>query len=85
MRRKFFSGVYDFRGVEKSNTIAFQKLGKRVKELRKLNKLTQQTLAYDCEVDIRTIQRIEKGELNIGIDLLFTVATALGVDTKDLF
>jgi transcriptional regulator with XRE-family HTH domain len=53
------------------------RLGIIIKELRIKEKLTQEHLSTLCEVDVRTIQRIEKGKQNISISLLFAIAEAL--------
>lgn len=55
------------------------KLGLLIKELRIKEKITQLHLSTLCGVDIRTIQRIEKGEQNITISLLFSLADALKI------
>ena len=53
------------------------RLGIIIKELRIKEKLTQEHLSTLCEVDVRTIQRIEKGKQNISISLLFAISEAL--------
>ena len=62
-----------------------KKLGKKIKKLRLSNNLTQQKLADLCEVDIRTIQRIEKGEHGIGLHIVFAIADAFEMPVSDLF
>jgi transcriptional regulator with XRE-family HTH domain len=62
-----------------------KKLGKKIKKLRLSKKLTQQKLADLCDVDIRTIQRIEKGEHGIGLHIIFALADSLEITTADLF
>ena len=37
-----------------------------------------------CDVDIRTIQRIEKGQQNISLTLLLSLKAALGIQINDL-
>lgn len=37
-----------------------------------------------CDVDIRTIQRIEKGQQNISLTLLLALIAALGIHVNDL-
>lgn len=37
-----------------------------------------------CDVDIRTIQRIEKGQQNISLTLLLSLIAALGIQVNDL-
>jgi transcriptional regulator with XRE-family HTH domain len=61
-----------------------QKLGLRIKELRAQQNLTQETLSAICDIDVRTIQRIEKGQQNITLNILFTIAGALNVKPHEL-
>jgi len=39
-------------------------LGRQIVEQRILHKLTQEELAFRCDVNVRTIQRLEAGEVN---------------------
>ena len=39
-------------------------LGRQIVEQRTLHKLTQEELAFRCDVNVRTIQRLEAGEVN---------------------
>lgn len=55
------------------------RLGLLIKELRGKEKITQEQLSRLCNVDIRTIQRIEKGKQNITISLLFSIADSLKI------
>jgi transcriptional regulator with XRE-family HTH domain len=48
--------------------------------MRLQKKMTQSQLASLCDIDIRTVQRIEKGEQNMSISLLFLVAESLDTD-----
>ncbi len=59
-------------------------VGQRIRQFRLANKLTQSHLATMCDVDIRTIQRIEKGEQNISLTLLLSLIAALGIHFDDL-
>ncbi len=59
-------------------------LGLLIKELRINKEITQEHLSTLCEVDVRTIQRIEKGRQNISISLFFTIAEALNVKSDIL-
>ena len=59
-------------------------VGQRIKQFRLTNKLTQSYLATICDVDIRTIQRIEKGQQNISLTLLLSLIAALGIHVNDL-
>jgi transcriptional regulator with XRE-family HTH domain len=60
------------------------RLGLLIKQLRKKEKITQEQLSRLCNVDIRTIQRIEKGEQNITISLLFSIADSLKIKSSIL-
>ena len=70
--------------MEKLYTKEIKEVGLKIKNLRESKALTQQGLADLCEVDIRTIQRIEKGEFGFGLHILFAIAEALGVKPGDL-
>lgn len=60
------------------------RLGLLIKELRGKEKITQEQLSRLCNVDIRTIQRIEKGKQNITISLLFLIADSLHIRSSVL-
>jgi transcriptional regulator with XRE-family HTH domain len=55
-------------------------LGIRIFELRVKNSMTQKELADLCNVDIRTIQRIETGEVTPRMYTLKLLSTTLGFD-----
>jgi len=61
-----------------------ESFGLNVRKLRKKNKFTLQELAYEADVDLSTIHRIEKAELVITLDLVFSIAKALKVQPKEL-
>lgn len=60
------------------------KLGEIIKETRQLKSITQQSLAELSDIDIRTIQRLEKGDLNISINIFISVIQALGLDSTEV-
>src|SRR5512141_1289476 len=55
-------------------------LGLKVAELRQQKGLTQERLAELCEVSLRTIQRIESGEVDPRAYTLHCLGTALEFD-----
>ncbi|MEO5565038.1 MAG: helix-turn-helix transcriptional regulator [Chitinophagaceae bacterium] len=59
-------------------------LGAKIAELRSKNGMTQKELSNFCNVDIRTIQRIEMGEVVPRAHTLKLLATSLGVQLSDL-
>ena len=60
------------------------RLGLLIKEIRIKEKISQEDLSTLCGVDVRTIQRIEKGEQNITITLLFLIADSLKIEPSEL-
>jgi DNA-binding XRE family transcriptional regulator len=46
--------------------------------------MTQSHLATMCDVDIRTIQRIEKGQQNISLTLLLSLINVLETNVNSL-
>ena len=59
-------------------------LGLKIKQIRLKEKITQSELASKCDVDIRTIQRIEKGKNNFSVRIYFAICEVLNVNPKDL-
>jgi len=70
--------------VNKKFPFEIELVGRRIRQLRLKNKMTQSHLATMCDVDIRTIQRIEKGQQNISLTLILSLITCLKIDVKDL-
>ena len=70
--------------MEKKYSSEIKQLGKKIKKLRGSKKMTQQLLSDLCNIDIRTVQRIEKGEYGMGLHLLFAIADAFEIKKADL-
>ncbi len=62
-----------------------QRLGLKIKELRKLKGLSQEKLANLADIDRTYLPTIEKGERNVSIEVVEKLAKALDVKVKDLF
>ncbi len=58
--------------------------GNKIDEIRHQKGITQQELADLCKVDIRTIQRIESGEVEPRMSTLKVIATGLGCPVETL-
>ena len=71
-------------GVNKKFPFEIVLVGQRIRQFRLANKLTQSHLATMCDVDIRTIQRIEKGQQNISLTLLLSLITSLNTNVYEL-
>lgn len=65
-------------------TSTLQRLGLIIKQIRVDTNVTQQLLASMCDIDVRTIQRIEKGEQNMTLGILFSIADSLNVKPDEL-
>jgi len=62
-----------------------KRLGKRIKQLRKKDKLTQEQLANKVKVTAKYIQYLESAKRIPSLKLLYSIARVLGVKVKDLF
>lgn len=60
-------------------------LGKRIKQLRKENRLTQERLALMVNIERSHLSRIESGDRNPSFDLLEKLAESLGTTLSELF
>jgi transcriptional regulator with XRE-family HTH domain len=60
-------------------------LGKKIAELRKAKGFTQEELVEKCNLNIRTLQRIESCEVTPRLYTLKTIFSALEYDTNGLF
>jgi transcriptional regulator with XRE-family HTH domain len=58
-------------------------LGKKIAELRKAKGLTQEELVEKCNLNVRTLQRIESGEVTPRSYTVKTIFTALGYNVYD--
>jgi transcriptional regulator with XRE-family HTH domain len=57
-------------------------LGKKILELRKAKGLTQEELVEKCNISVRTIQRIETGEVTPRVYTIKTILSALEYDLE---
>lgn len=60
-------------------------LGKRVQDLRKAQKLTQEMLAEKINIDITSLSKIETGRNYPQPETLCKISNALGVELNQLF
>lgn len=58
--------------------------GKNVKNRREALKKTKTELAGLCEIDYRTILRIERGEYGVTLHIIYALADALETTASDL-
>jgi transcriptional regulator with XRE-family HTH domain len=71
--------------MERRKTQIQKHFGERVRELRKQKGLSQESLAFACELDRTYIGGVERGERNISLINIYKIAEALGVSARELF
>ncbi len=62
-----------------------EQLGKRIRELRKIQGLTQAQVAEKAELNAAYFAGVEREGANLTVDTLERIAGALGVPVADLF
>lgn len=65
------------------NQASIQAFGLRLRRLRDERNMSQQELAYVANIAKPTIQRIEKGTTSAGLDVLLSLAEALGIELHE--
>lgn len=67
------------------SSLVFEKLGLRIRSLRKESGLTQIELAFRCGMEPSNLNRIEAGRTNPTVRSLSLIANGLGVKLSTLF
>jgi transcriptional regulator with XRE-family HTH domain len=62
-----------------------KKFGKRVKELRLEKKLSQESLAFDADIERGYLSHLESGERNVSIKNMEKILKALDVSFSEFF
>ena len=62
-----------------------QKVGNRIRELRKELKLSQEALANEAEVDRTYVTDVENGRRNVSLEILERLIKALNVSFTEFF
>jgi transcriptional regulator with XRE-family HTH domain len=65
-------------------TVKQPELGQKILELRKAKGFTQEELVDRCKINVRTIQRIEAGEVMPRMFTIKTILEALGYDLNEI-
>ncbi len=72
--------------MSKTSDSRIQKsFGSGLRKLRKVKGLSQEALAFACELDRSYIGQVERGERNISLINIYKIASALEVPVKELF
>jgi transcriptional regulator with XRE-family HTH domain len=64
---------------------ANQALGKAIQAVRKQQGYTQESFALKADIDRSYYGAIERGEFNVTVDTVMTIAAGLGVSAAELF
>jgi len=56
-------------------------IGDRIKELRRINNISQEELAFNAGIDNKYISDVELGKRNVSILVLNLIITALNITT----
>jgi transcriptional regulator with XRE-family HTH domain len=62
-----------------------KQFGTRMRALRQQRVISQEELAFSCKLDRTYIGSVERGERNISLVNIHTVAAALGVSPREFF
>jgi len=62
-----------------------KQFGARMRALRQQRGLSQEELAFSCNLDRTYIGSVERGERNISLVNIHTIAAALGVSLREFF
>lgn len=76
----YLQNIMQKRGQENSVSIDTKIIGKKIRELRKKKKLTQEDLGEASGLDYTSIGAAERGERNLSVRSLLRVAEALEAD-----
>lgn len=61
-----------------------EKLGQTIKTIRKRNNLSQQDLAELAEISYKYLGEIERGQVNLSVEILIKISNALHVDPAEI-
>ncbi len=66
------------------NNEVIQQLGKNLRSLRSAKGYSQEELAYQANVSLSQVARIERGKINTTISTIYALARALQIETSAL-
>jgi transcriptional regulator with XRE-family HTH domain len=59
--------------------------GENLKRIREKKGISQEGLAYEAELSISQISRIERGVISTSLSQIVSIGNALGIKPRDLF
>jgi len=86
VRRLIVAMAVSIAAMNSNRAAAVQKqFGSRMRALRQQQGLSQEELAYKCDLDRTYVGSVERGERNISLVNIHLIAVALGVSPKEFF
>jgi ribosome-binding protein aMBF1 (putative translation factor) len=86
VRRLIVAMAVSIAAMNSNRAAAAQKqFGSRMRALRQQQGLSQEELAYKCDLDRTYVGSVERGERNISLVNIHLIAVALGVSPKEFF
>lgn len=67
------------------NQSFIKSFGNKLRDTRKSKNFSQEQLAFEADIPISQIGRIERGEINTTINTVSALAKALKIPAKELF
>jgi transcriptional regulator with XRE-family HTH domain len=61
-----------------------EKIGSRIRTLRAANDLSQQKMAELAEISYKYLGEIERGQVNLSVEILIKISNALHVDPAEI-
>jgi transcriptional regulator with XRE-family HTH domain len=62
-----------------------RKFGASLKQIREKKNISQEALAYEAELSVSQISRIERGVISTSLSQIISIAKALDIKPRDLF
>ncbi|MFP5470795.1 MAG: helix-turn-helix domain-containing protein [Bacteroidia bacterium] len=59
--------------------------GQRLKSIRESKHISQEALAFDADISISQISRIERGVINTSVSQIISICRTLDIHPKELF
>jgi transcriptional regulator with XRE-family HTH domain len=66
-------------------TTTLESIAANVRKARQRRNLTQEQLAEKADLDLRYVQRVERGSTNLSVSVLVKLSETLGVNPTSLF
>jgi transcriptional regulator with XRE-family HTH domain len=64
-------------------SVSARQLGQRIRDCRERQRIIQRELAKRAQLPVRTIGRIERGEVDVRLSTLLRIAKALGKSARE--